>query len=170
MPLFDAGDESNDEAISPLLTKQDFLDGGRAIAASLARQESAEQPSPQKENLKQIARLLDDDDKECLDRDMARPAFSRQKSRTEYTRRPDPAQFDFIACPMDAAILEVNEDDGSGTNSQSIFTRNSLNAQNRLSNELHSRPSGSGTNFLAQSGRSYNSHVGISSNAQGSVV
>lgn len=38
--IFDAEDESNEDVMSPLLTKQDFLDGGKGIAASLAKQES----------------------------------------------------------------------------------------------------------------------------------
>lgn len=84
-------EDEGEEIISPQLSKADFLNGGARVSNLVIKQQESgtelRSPSPLKSNLKQITNLLDDDDEcFCLD-NMQKLAMSRQKSKTEYSRR-----------------------------------------------------------------------------------
>jgi hypothetical protein len=70
-------------------TKPDFFDRSKG-PAKLEKQESADwrSPSPQKANLKQITSLLDDDEECFYHSNLQNLVMARQKSKTEYNRRP----------------------------------------------------------------------------------
>ena len=84
-------EDADEEAVSPLLTKAERLDGLKRLDdLGLGKQESTDlrSPSPLKRNLRQITRLLDDDDDcFCID-NLQSLQMERQKSKTEYAKRP----------------------------------------------------------------------------------
>ena len=111
-------EDDGEEICSPKLIMEDFLNGGTRVSNLKIRQQESgtelRSPSPEKANIAHITNLLDDDDDHCFCIDnMQKMMMSRQKSKTEYTKRQIEHKDSHVS-----TINEVDQtaEDGSVTN------------------------------------------------------
>ena len=99
------------------LKRSDFAPTVVPKSLRMAKQDSdLKSPGLNKNTLQHITKLLDDDD-ECFCKDnVQKLLMSRQKSKTDYAKRPLPRHKDSLV----SAIQEVDES-GSNQNSQDVI-------------------------------------------------